>query len=176
MTKVFVERPLALPRSAKKCTYQKKNSSEFKHEKDAEPNQWKKVQEEAKTVKLESELLKLQIKEHNQIIQNQKKQIDEMDANELKVKQLVSEIKDLKSKIKGDKYQLDTIIAKCKRELQTKDENMMYLQKSISNKVINRPGVAGAVLQSPPLLINWLIDSSFSPNMFNTLLFPNHQS
>ena len=27
------------------------------------------------------------------------------------------------------------------------------------NNIINRPGVAGAVLQSPPLLINSLIDS-----------------
>ena len=30
-------------------------------------------------------------------------------------------------------------------------------------RLVNRPGVAGAVLQSPPLLTDWLIDSSFIP-------------
>ena len=34
--------------------------------------------------------------------------------------------------------------------------------------LFNRPGVAGAVLQSPPSLINWLIEWSFSQNIFQT--------
>ena len=40
-----------------------------------------------------------------------------------------------------------------------------------SNKyyiIINRPGVARAVLQSPPSFIHWLIEQSFCLNIFQT--------
>ena len=42
--------------------------------------------------------------------------------------------------------------------------------------IFNRPGVAGAVLQSPPWLIHWLSEWSFSPNIFQTLSIPNRKS
>ena len=38
-------------------------------------------------------------------------------------------------------------------------------------KFINRPGVAGVVLQSPPSIINWFIQSSFS-----SMFIPNYVS
>ena len=46
--------------------------------------------------------------------------------------------------------------------------------------VFNRPGVAGAVLQSPPSLTDWFIHSfihsSFSQNIFQTRSIPNRKS
>ena len=41
---------------------------------------------------------------------------------------------------------------------------------------LNRPVVAGAVLQSPPSLTDWFNHSSFSPNTFQTLSIPNRKS
>ena len=40
----------------------------------------------------------------------------------------------------------------------------------------NRPGVAGAVLQSPLSLIHSLFNQSFSSNVFQTLSIPNRKS
>ena len=40
-----------------------------------------------------------------------------------------------------------------------------YLNLWYIFQIINRPGVAGAVLQIPPLLINWLINNPFLPNL-----------
>ena len=45
--------------------------------------------------------------------------------------------------------------------------------KHYSWHLINRPGVAGAVIQSPLSFINWLIQWSFSSNIFQTLPITN---
>ena len=95
-----------------KCTYQSKNSCEFKHEPDPVKDQLEKVQEEASKVKTESETLKQQIKELQQTIQNQKKRLLEMNSEESKVKQLVSDIRDLETKRKGEKVMFEALLAK----------------------------------------------------------------
>ena len=41
---------------------------------------------------------------------------------------------------------------------------------------LKKPGLVGAVLQSPPSLIHSFIQRSFSPNIFNTLSFLSHQN
>ena len=42
--------------------------------------------------------------------------------------------------------------------------------------MFNRPDVARAVLQSPPWIIEWLTERSFSSNIFQTLSIPNRKS
>ena len=63
-----------------------KTSFEFKQEKNAEPDHLKSVQEEAKTDKIESEPLKMQIQELNKIIQKQTQPLNEIDAEDKHVK------------------------------------------------------------------------------------------
>ena len=52
----------------------------------------------------------------------------------------------------------------------------MYLHWTLIQGVRNRPGVARAGLQTGLWLINWLIISSFSLNIFKTLSIPNRKS
>ena len=46
---------------------------------------------------------------------------------------------------------------------------------SLRSRLVNRPGVAGAVLQTPLSLIKWLSHSSFSLNIFQPLSIPNRK-
>ena len=55
-------------------------------------------------------------------------------------------------------------------------QRMLYKHLCHSLIIINRPGVAGAVLKSPLSLIDLLVEPSFSLNIFQTLLIPNQKS
>ena len=107
-----------------------------------------KVQEEASKVKTESETLKQQIKELQQTIQNQKKRLLEMNSEESKVKQLASDIRDLETKQKGAIVMFEALLAKSKREVQIRDEQIKELQKAIKNNKVtytNMPNVTQSV-------------------------------
>ena len=111
-------------------------------------DQLEKVQEEASKVKTESETLKQQIKELQQTIQNQKKKLLEMNSEESKVKQLASDIRDLETKQKGEKVMFEALLAKSKREVQIRDEQIKELQKVIKNNKVtssNMPNVTQSV-------------------------------
>ena len=103
-------------RYGNKCTYQRTNGCEFRHEPDQVKDQLEKLQEEASKVKRESETLKQQIKELQQTIQNQKKRLLEMISEESKVKQLASDIRDLETKQKGEKVMFEALLAKSNQE------------------------------------------------------------
>ena len=123
-------------RNGPKCTYQIKNSCEFKHESVLVKDHLEKVKEEASKVKSESEALKHQIKEPKKTIQNQKNKLENINSEESKMHQLVSDIKNLKSKHKDEKVQFEDMLAKSKKEIYIKDEQIKDLQKIIKNNTV----------------------------------------
>ena len=114
-------------------------------------DQLEKVQEEASKVKTESETLKYQIKELHQTIQNQKKRLLEMNSEETKVKQLASDIRYLETKKKGEKFIFEALLAKSKREVQIRDEQIKELQKAIKNNKVTSTNMSH-ITQSVPVI------------------------
>ena len=95
------------------------------------PISQKKIQEEASKVKTVSENLEQQIKELQQTIQVQEKKLLEINSEKSKVKQLVSDTRDLETKQKGEKVLFETLPAKSKRKVKIRDEQIKKLQKVI---------------------------------------------
>ena len=74
-----------------------------------------------------------------------------MNSEESKVKQLASDIIDLETKQKGEKVMFEALLAKSKRDVQIRDEQIKDLQKAIKNNRVtsaNMPNVS----QSVPVL------------------------
>ena len=71
-----------------------------------------------------------------QTIQNQKNRLENINSEESKMHQLVSDIKNLKSKQKYEQVQFEAILAKSKKEIYIKDEQIKDLQKIIKTNMV----------------------------------------